>query len=335
MNNISANPSFLQAVAELTGIVIRSCVFIVPTFVAIVLIFSLAKGFASGGGVQVDYTPLVRGFILMVSLYFYQELLGIVSLAIGGFVGLMGQPENIYAQLDDLQGGLTPKSDPGNSSLTDYVDQAVEFIQSFDLQAMLQSMVLGGIASLARKVIELLRQTLLGFLYVVGPIAIAVSVLPGFGRLFLKWFQNYLSVQFWSLTLIILDNLVVLYTNFTKERVSILSGAPAGVASERVDFLLISIVITILYFMVPYLTSFYIGQTSSGIFQSKAIGLAAAGTALAMKGGAALTGSGGGAAIFAGGSAATSAVTSSVREPVGGDASSYSGAAATPIPVRT
>jgi hypothetical protein len=333
VNNISANPSFLQAVAELTGIVIRSCVFIVPTFVAIVLIFSLAKGFASGGGVQVDYTPLVRGFILMVSLYFYQELLGIISSAIGGFVSLISQPENIYVQLDDLQGGLTPKPHPENSSLTDYVDQAVEFIQSFDLQAMLQSMVLGGIASLARKVIELLRQTLLGFLYIVGPIAVSISVLPGFGRLFLKWFQNYLSVQFWSLTLIILDNLVVLYTNFTKERVAILSGAPAGVASERVDFLLISIVITILYFMVPYLTSLYIGQTSSGIFQSKAIGLAAAGAALAMKGGAAVADTSGGGAAFAGGSAATSAVTSSIREGGGGETSTSAGGQSS-IPVR-
>jgi hypothetical protein len=334
MNNISANPSFLQAVAELTGIVIRSCVFIVPTLVAIVLIVSLAKGFSSGGGVQVDYSPLVRGFILMVSLYFYEELLGIVSSAIEGFVGMIAQPENIYVELDDLQGGLPSKPEVGDKSLTDYVDQAVEFIQSFDLQAMLQSMVLGGIASLARKVIELLRQTLLGFLYIMGPMAIALSVLPGFGRLFLKWFQNYLSVQFYSLTLVILDNLVVLYTQFTKERVSILSGAPAGVASERIDFLLISIVITILYCMVPYLTSLYIGQTSSGIFQSKAIGLAAAGTALAMKGGAALAGSGGGTALLSGGSAASSALTTAVREGGGGDAPSQPGAHSQTIPIR-
>ena len=333
MNNMSANPSFLQAVLELSGIIIRSCVFIVPTFVAIVLIVSLAKGFTSARGVGVDYSPLVRGFILMVSLYFYQELLGIVSSAIEGFVGMIAQPENIYAQLDDLQGGLSP-NDPENSSLTGYVDQAVAFIESFDLQAMLQSMVLGGIASLARKLIELLRQTLLGFLYVVGPMAIALSVLPGFGRLFLKWFQNYLSLQFWSLTLVILDNLVVLYTDFTKERVSILSGAPAAVAGERIDFLLISLVITILYCMVPYLTSLYIGQTSSSVFQSKVIGMATAGTALAMKGGAALAGSGGSAALLSGGSAASSALTSAVRDGTRGDTPVQAGGHSQRIPIR-
>jgi hypothetical protein len=163
-------------------------------------------------------------------------------------------------------------------------------MSSFNLHEMMQSFVLGGIASIARKLIEIFRQTLLGFLYVVGPIALAISVLPGFGKLLLKWFSHYLSVQFWSITLIILDNLVVLYTDLSKMRTSVMSGLSLSEASEKIDILLLNIVITVLYFMVPYLTSLFIGQSSTGMFQSKALGLAAAGAMLLTRGSTAAAG---------------------------------------------
>jgi hypothetical protein len=149
---------------------------------------------------------------------------------------------------------------------------------------------LGGIASIARKLIEIFRQTLLGFLYVVGPIALTMSVLPGFGKLLIKWFSHYLSVQFWSVTLVILDNLVVLYTDLSKMRTSVMSGLSLSEASEKIDILLLNIVITVLYFMVPYLTSLFIGQSSTGMFQSRALGLATAGAMLLTRGSAPLAG---------------------------------------------
>jgi hypothetical protein len=75
MNNISGNPAFLSAIEALMNIVRYSTMLIVPTFVGITLIVALAKGFTSGRGVEVDYSPVVRGFILMVSLFFYGEVL--------------------------------------------------------------------------------------------------------------------------------------------------------------------------------------------------------------------------------------------------------------------
>jgi signal transduction histidine kinase len=163
-------------------------------------------------------------------------------------------------------------------------------MSSFNLHDLMQSFVLGGIASIARKLIEIFRQTLLGFLYVVGPIALTMSVLPGFGKLLLKWFSHYLSVQFWSVTLVILDNLVVLYTDLSKMRTSVMSGLSLSEASEKIDILLLNIVITVLYFMVPYLTSLFIGQSSTGMFQSRALGLATAGAMLLTRGSTAAAG---------------------------------------------
>jgi hypothetical protein len=287
MNNVSGNPAFIAAIEALMNMVRYSTMLIVPTFVGITLIVSLAKGFTSQRGVEVDYSPVVRGFILMVSLFFYAEILGLISGAIGGFAGFITQPDNIYSNLNILQSGVPAESEPKENSLTGYIGQAVEWLSSFNLHEMLQSFVLGGIASIARKLIDIFRQTLLGFLYVVGPIALSISVLPGFGKLLLKWFQNYLSVQLWSITLIILDNLVVLYTDLSRMRTSVMSGLSVDEASEKIDIILLNIAITVLYFMVPYLTSLFVGQTSSGSFQSKAIGLATAGAMLATKGGGA------------------------------------------------
>jgi hypothetical protein len=117
-----------------------------------------------------------------------------------------------------------------------------------------------------------------------------MSVLPGFGKLLMKWFSHYLSVQFWSITLVILDNLVVLYTDISKMRTSVMSGLSLSEASEKIDILLLNIVITVLYFMVPYLTSLFIGQSSTGMFQSRALGLATAGAMLLTRGSSAAAG---------------------------------------------
>jgi hypothetical protein len=290
MNNISGNPAFLSAIEALMNIVRYSTMLIVPTFVGITLIVALAKGFTSGRGVEVDYSPVVRGFILMVSLFFYGEVLGLISGAIGGFAGFITQPDNIYSNLNVLQSGVPAEPTRDSNSIVGYIGEAVAFMSAFNLHEMMQSFVLGGIASIARKLIEIFRQTLLGFLYVVGPIALTISVLPGFGKLLIKWFSHYLSVQFWSVTLIILDNLVVLYTDLSKMRTSVMSGLSLSEASEKIDILLLNIVITVLYFMVPYLTSLFIGQSSTGMFQSRALGLATAGAMLLTRGSAAAGG---------------------------------------------
>ena len=291
MNNVSGNPSFIESINIMVGVVINACMVVVPTLVLMTLIVSLAKGFTSGSGVSVNYAPVVRGFILMVTLFFYQELLDIVSAAIGGFTSLLNQPANIYQDLDSLASG-DPAPRTEVKPLTGYFDQVVDFFNSFNLLSMLQSFALGGIASIARKIMEIFRQTLLGFLYVTGPIAISLSVLPFFGQLVQKWFQNYLSVQFWGVTLVILDNLVALYRGLSQSRVDVMTGLSISEAAEKLDMVLITLVIAVMYFMVPYLTSFFAGQAQSAIYQAKSMALGVAGTLLAAKGAAMLTGAG-------------------------------------------
>ena len=289
MNNISMNPSFLIAVEEMASVVLYPCMLVVPTLVLMTLLVSLVKGFTAREGVSVNYGPVARGFILLGLLFFYQELLEIISGTIGAFAGFLNQPANIYAELDQLAGG---NSETGTEGLAGYVEETVQFFNSFNLLSLLQSFTLCGIASIARKLIELLRQTLLGLLYITGPIAISLSVLPVFGQLVQKWFQNYLSVQCWSISLIILDNIVVLYRNLTQHRLGLMDGLSVSEAAEKLDMILITFIIGLLYLMVPYLTSLFVGQTQSAVYQSRTIATGAGAAILVGKGAAMLSGGG-------------------------------------------
>lgn len=285
MNNVSGNPSFLAIIEEMASVVLFPCILLAHTLLLITLIIALAKGFTARGGVSVHYGTVVRGFILLGMLYFYQELMGLVSGTIGVFGSYLNQPSNIYEELDRLAGARVEAMDQG---LTAYVDGVVEFFNSFNLLSLLQSFALGGIAPLARKLMEMLRQTLLGLLYVTGPIAICLSVLPSFGQLVQKWFQNYLVVQCWSITLIILDNIVVLYRNLSQHHLGLMRGLSVSEAAEKLDMILITLVIALLYFLVPYLTSLFVGQAQSAVYPARILAAGAGVSILTAKGAATL-----------------------------------------------
>ncbi|WP_017733364.1 hypothetical protein [Nafulsella turpanensis] len=329
MYNVSANPGFLIAVEEMTRVMLYPCQLLVSTLLLMTLILSLMRGFTASGGVAVHYGFVARGFVLMGLLFFYQELLDLISGTIGAFAGYLQEPSNIYERLDELAAGRAAATDP---TLSGYVEEVVQFFNSFNLLSLLQSIALGGIASIARKLMELFRQTLLGFLYITGPIAITLSVLPAFGQLLQKWFQHYLSVQCWSITLIILDNLVVLYRNLSQQRLGIMNGLSISEAAEKLDMLLITLVIALLYFMVPYLTSLFIGQTQSAVFPAKVLTAGAAATVLAAKGAAVVAGAGKGG--LANGAAAIRDWGSSKGASGDREERKSGGATARPIPVR-
>ncbi|EMR00707.1 hypothetical protein ADICEAN_04166 [Cesiribacter andamanensis AMV16] len=107
-----------------------------------------------------------------------------------------------------------------------------------------------------------------------------------------KWFQNYLAVQCWSITLIILDNIVVLYRNLSQHQLGLMHGLSVSEAVEKLDMLLITLLIALLYFMVPYLTSLFVGQTHSAVYPARVLATSAGAAILAARGAAAFSGAG-------------------------------------------
>ncbi|MEN7551851.1 hypothetical protein AAG747_28300 [Rapidithrix thailandica] len=275
MNNVSHDTAFIQAMLQLGELVVTQCYWLLPTLITLTLIATLARGLTQNRGLRVNYFPVVRGFVILFTVFFYGELMGVVSGGIGGFAGLLPQTKNIHASLHQMIQERTGKDVSGNS-LQDYLD-TVAGVFRLDFYQLVGNFLSTGVVSVLRRILELLRQSLLGFLYVTGPLALTLSVVPALEGLALRWFQNYLSVQCWSITLIVLDNMVALYAKtFAKGYTS----AYPGEEFTQLNFIIVSVTTTLLYLMVPYLTSLFMGTVASSQFPSRMAGIASAGAGL-------------------------------------------------------
>lgn len=271
MKNITHDQLFLNAIEALTNSLLSTCYALIPIFMMMNLAVQYFKGLTQEN-LSIDYSPVLRGVVILIILFSYEELMEVVSSSIGSFSTLIDRPENVMDELKKLA-----ETKPKAEKETDFLDAMGSMISQvsidFSITGMLFSSIKEGLLLITRYLIDLIRQVLLGFLYVVGPISLMLSTIPGFSGLAMKWFQSYLSVQFWSVTLAILDALA----NVIAKSYEL---APAALTSD-VALIAVNIVIVIMYFMVPYLTSFMMGQAASGQFLSKVVGMAASGAKMA------------------------------------------------------
>ena len=296
MNNVVITPEFLAAVNALLAKTYAIGLAMIPIFLMIVMFNQVFAALVFSQRFRLDVQPIVRGFVILFALTFYTEFLDVISGTIKALSDYIGPDQTFMQKLADMWNLLLPGAQDGSlPSTMEELYATFTRLMQFDLINWILALLEGSFVYVVRKGIELIRLVLLGFLYVVGPLALGISIIPGFNSLAMKWLQSYLTVQFWSVTLIILDTLVSefnsLYLNgllFTNE---------LGAA----NFALVSLVIVILYFLVPHLTSYYLGHSHAAIFQSRVFSTAMLGAGLASQGGR---------AAMAGGKAVAGAGTS-------------------------
>lgn len=294
MFNVTGNENFITSAREVCNDIIFASYAIVPMLLVLLLISQLFKGMLYNKSLYVDYSPVVRGFIIMFILAFYVDIMDVLSKGIGGFCSMLGQVDNIYLSLDML----IDATGSDKEGLEGFLDQ-LKSIWEIDFSQMITAWLQGGVLFVVRKVVTFIRMALVGFLYCAGPLALALSVIPGFSGLAVKWFQNYLAVQLWSVTIIILDNIVATIANNNFATTTGQTLPWFGELHANTNFLVISIVIILLYMMVPFLTSFFIGSTTSGAFQARLLATAAIGTRV-LAGGAAASAAASRGAVTAG-----------------------------------
>jgi len=130
-------------------------------------------------------------------------------------------------------------------------------------------------------------------LLILGSLAFAFSIIPSFRNQIDVWFGALLNVGFTFTTLNILDHVVRnVYYQIVNERLQ---------GQGESSFFIVDIMMTLMYLMVPWITSKYVGKGDAGRIMSKGVGLAtmaAVGIATAGAGaGAAGAGAGGGSAV--------------------------------------
>jgi hypothetical protein len=103
----------------------------------------------------------------------------------------------------------------------------------------------------SRAVIYCIRELYLMFLMATGPIAVLLSMFPWFEKTLDHWLKAYLSAGCWALTMGVLDRILNTYLDRMLE------------SHDGQGLIVMNIGIALMYLMVPYLTSKYIGAVHS------------------------------------------------------------------------
>ena len=266
---------FLDACDAALADVLTACRFLTPSLMGIALLYTIGRGFISGNGLAMDWGPIIKATWIFFLLFFYQSLLDTLSAGIAGFTGVLASHPSAAAALNDFHGAAAnSQAGTGAVSEGDVVTQAPDmladikgFFDSFSIQGIITRLFTGAVVLVVQQIMKFLQQFILGFLYICGPISLTLSVVPAFGQLGLKWLQNFLAVQLWSLTFVLLDTLYSFYA-------SSMSGAATGGAAGNADlFTITSAAFILMYVMVPYLTSLFIGSSAAQGFAGSMVGM--------------------------------------------------------------
>lgn len=136
-------------------------------------------------------------------------------------------------------------------------------------------------------VIGFIAKGVIAVLYIMGPLGIAVSILPWFREKIMEWLGTLLNVAFVFTTMNILDGVVILQMD------TVMTCFQHSEIMSQGHILAMNISIIILYCMSFWLTSKFIGSDSAGRVLSTAVGAATSVASI-------MAGSPGGANMIAG-----------------------------------
>jgi len=292
-----ADAAFLAACDKSLSSVLSVCNVLVPCFMAIALVMTIGRGYLFGQGLALDWSPLLRALFIFFVLFFYKELIDTLSMGIVGITNAVAPTQSAAVALTQLSptaaaAAATGTAGAGQSDVVQNspssLTTAWDLITNFGLSGIITWLFTGTATLIIKTIMEFLQQFIVGFLYICGPIALSLSIIPAFGQLAMKWLQNYMAVQFWGLTFALLD---LLYANYAASAGTagndggFFSGLGSAVANvftlgtansgSATLFAARSAGLIIMYVMAPWLTSMFIGSSAVQGFIGSMVGAAA------------------------------------------------------------
>ncbi len=197
---------------------------------AVNFLWALGRTFLVSSDLTTDYTPVIRAIILTIVLTLYSDLLGIATGMID-FVASLFSPKDPHEVLASLK-AMTAKVDgaflTANNNLwkdfdlkldTDQMKKDIDIVLGVMSNSMemvilkLVRLVAEGLTLLVRAFVAKMQVLVVVFLGITGPIAILISMIPGFQGAMSYWFRNLLHAKFWAMTIGVLDNIVNFYVD--------------------------------------------------------------------------------------------------------------------------
>lgn len=264
MNEITNMNPALVAVGELmVGDSMMVAMSLIPIILIVLLTISIVRSLMGGQGVSLDYGLVIRGLMLFFVAMFYAEWVSMLSYTASVIIDAFERPEGFLESLEEMAAvGLLGEDGKQDPTLLNQILKGLR-----NLPVMIMVWIQEGLTLIVRLGVEMLRSYLLTFLYIVGPLAISVSLLPGFQATVKMWLKAFIGAQFWSLTLTILDNLIYAYN------LAYLADASSG-AGGYLHALTANLVIIFMYLISPALTNYYINAVAASQFWGRVGALA-------------------------------------------------------------
>ncbi|MEL6842252.1 MAG: hypothetical protein AAFP02_03490 [Bacteroidota bacterium] len=251
----------IQAIGtSFAGNVIYAAKVAVPIILIFLLGHSYARSMFFQEGTRMDYKPLLRGIVLMFVIAFYAEITTVVSAGITGLIQLIPQKPDVMdaiAQMAESTMSSGGDPDPSDGWFDEIV---VSFEEALSFTNLVSYALQEGLLYMVRSGVSLVRSMLLAFLYITGPIALVLSMLPGMHNSGLAWLKGFVGVQFWELSIRILDNLVFQYNLY----------AQANYALSDTGYVIgVNLVALLMYLLIPSMTNYFLNTGAAGGFMSR------------------------------------------------------------------
>lgn len=259
MNNIiNVHPSLVTVGEQLVSESLIVAMELIPIILIVLMAISLVRSLMGNSGIRLDFSLLFRGLLLFLVTMFFVELMDMLSYLLSVIISRFERPEDFLESLEQMARiGLLDQD--GNQD-AGFIGRILTGLRN--LPVMIGIWIQEGLTFIIRLAVDLIRSYLLTFLYIVGPIAIAVSLIPGFRMTGLLWLKAFIGAQMWDLTLTLLDNLIYVYNvNFL--------GDGSGGAGAYLHALTANLVIIFLYFISPALTNYFLNAAGASQVWSK------------------------------------------------------------------
>jgi len=237
-------PGLYQAGVNVAQQLVSICAPVVGIALLIKMLTMITKIFNES---QVDFFDLGKTFLLILFLFQYTEVMTQMNNLLSYFT------DSVQFMFDSYGSGHTVVD-----KINDVYDKYKETHPDPGIMGALSNIGDWIIANcthmiivVTRAVIYIIRSLILVFLFAVGPLAILVSMFPGFEDNLKHWFKYYVMVVFWTVTLAVLDLILYQYLDYC-EKNSVIDGITT-----------VNIGIALMYLIAPYLTNRYIGGQGS------------------------------------------------------------------------
>ncbi len=252
---------------SLTDMATRPCVGIILCCCILHFFLTYARTYLTSSDLSMDFSHILRCVAVGFFVAFYSSLMPLVANGIQSITGYFSKVPDVLDALNNITEAMS--KNPKTSTTFESTFFSDGFTLPFnDGKTFITYIVLcieQGLTMIVRLFVERVRSILFAFLFAVGPLALALSCIPGLSGIAVHWFKTWLSVALWTVTLAVIDNLVlVMQGQIIKE----VANATDGTAFSM-DVVCINLVFIVMYFSVPVLTTYYVGGSGGGAFLAK------------------------------------------------------------------